>query len=85
MSRFFEPLEDRQLLSAVHYAPLAPSGLSASTASSTAISLHWKDNSNRESGYKIERSTDGKNFSQINTVGANTTSYTSGHLNKGEM
>lgn len=80
----FERLEDRQLLSTVQYAPSAPSNLTASASSSTAIALHWSDNSTRETGYKIERSTDDKTFTQINTVGANVTSYTSGNLTKGK-
>ena len=40
-------------------APAAPSALSAVAASSSQINLTWADNSNNESGFKIERSTDG--------------------------
>ena len=43
-------------------APSAPSNLSASTASASVINLQWNDNAGNESGFKIERSTDGFNF-----------------------
>ena len=79
----FEALEDRALFTATT-PPLSPSGLVASVSSSTAIKLNWKDNSDRETGYKVERSTDDKTFTQINTVSANTTSYTSGSLTSGK-
>jgi len=62
--------------------PAAPSALSA-TAGKRKITLSWSDNSNNESGFKIERSTDGVNFSQIATTGANTTSYTNSSLTTG--
>lgn len=57
--------------------PSAPSGLTATTASSTQINLAWTDNANNEDGFKVERSTDGTNFTQIATVGAGVTSYAS--------
>jgi fibronectin type 3 domain-containing protein len=57
--------------------PAAPSSLTAASASSSQINLNWIDNSSVESGYKIERSTDGTTFGQIGTVGANITSYAS--------
>ena len=45
-------------------------------ASSSQINLTWADNSNNESGFKIERSTDGgANYAEIFTTGANATSY----------
>src|SRR6185295_10936194 len=52
----------------------APDTLTA-TATSTSISLRWADKSNNESGFRIYRSTDGVNFTQINTVGRGKTSY----------
>jgi hypothetical protein len=55
--------------------PQAPSNLSASAVSSGQINLAWSDNSSNESGFKIERSTNGTSFSQIATVGANVTTY----------
>ncbi len=54
----------------------APSNLSATTASSSQINLSWSDNSTGESGFKIERSSGGcSSFSQIDTTGANVSSY----------
>src|SRR5207249_9428733 len=79
----FEGLEGRSMFSAT-VAPADPTALVAKVASSTAVKLNWSDNSTRESGYKIERSTDGAQFSQIIVVGANTESYTSGGLTKGK-
>ena len=56
--------------------PAAPSGLSATAASSSSINLAWTDNSGGETGYKIERKTGvGGTYSQVGTVGANLTSY----------
>ncbi|MGI8407767.1 MAG: fibronectin type III domain-containing protein, partial [Actinomycetota bacterium] len=56
-------------------APTAPSGLTATATSSSQINLAWTDTSSNEDGFKIERSSDGTNFSQIATVGSNSTSY----------
>lgn len=36
--------------------PTSPSGLTVTTISSRAIELNWKDNSNNETGFRIERS-----------------------------
>ena len=55
--------------------PSAPSGLTATAASASEIDLSWTDNSNNEDGFKIERSTDGTNFTQIAQVSANNTTY----------
>jgi hypothetical protein len=44
--------------------------------SSSQINLSWTDNSNNETGFKIERSkNNANNFSQIATVGAGVVSY----------
>ncbi len=53
----------------------APSGLSATTISATQINLAWTDNSNNETGFKIERKTGTGAYAQIATVGANVTTY----------
>jgi hypothetical protein len=60
--------------------PATPSGLTATAASSSQINLSWNDNSSNETGFKIERSTDGRTFTQIATVGANVTSYSNSGL-----
>jgi hypothetical protein len=59
--------------------PSAPTSLTA-VASTTAnqVALSWTDTSGNESAFKIERCTGNNctNFSQINQVGANVTSFT---------
>ncbi len=55
--------------------PAAPSNLSATATSSSAISLAWTDNSDDETGFEIERSSDGVNFAPRATVGANVTTF----------
>ncbi len=60
--------------------PLAPSGLSATTVSSSQINLAWADNSTNESGFRIERATGTGAFAEIAVVGANATSYQSAGL-----
>jgi len=55
--------------------PAAPTNLTANAVSCDQIDLGWTDNSNNETSFKIERSTDGVNFSQIDTVGANVIMY----------
>ncbi|HSA84509.1 MAG TPA: hypothetical protein VLF20_06530 [Patescibacteria group bacterium] len=68
-----------QLSTVITYTPLlAPSNLTASESavgSSSAALLQWTDNASNELGFKIERSTDSANFSLIDTVGVNQTSY----------
>lgn len=54
----------------------APSNLSATAVSSSQVNLSWKDNSDDETGFKIERKkSEGDTFSQTATVGANITTY----------
>ena len=56
--------------------PNAPSNLVATAVSTTQINLTWQDNSNHETGFKIERKTGaGGTYAQITTVGANVTAY----------
>ncbi|MFH1228372.1 MAG: fibronectin type III domain-containing protein, partial [Planctomycetota bacterium] len=58
-------------------APNAPSSLIATAISATAITLAWTDNSNAETGFKIERKTgSGGTYAQITIVGANGVTYT---------
>ncbi len=63
--------------------PAAPTNLTAVAVSSSRISLTWTDNANNEAGFKIERSTDGVNFSQVGTALANATSYANTSLGAG--
>ena len=56
--------------------PAAPSSLSVSAVSSSQVDLSWTDNASNESDFQIERKTGaGGTYSQIDIVGANTTSY----------
>jgi subtilisin family serine protease len=62
--------------------PDPPSNLSAEAVSRSQINLSWVDNSDNETGFKIERSTNGTKFSLIATVGANVTSYSNTGLKR---
>ena len=55
--------------------PAAPSALSATTVSEFQINLSWTDNSTNEDGFKVERSLDGTNFTQIAQLLPDTTVY----------
>jgi len=56
--------------------PSAPTGLTATAASSSQINLNWTDNSNDETGFKIERKQGaGSSYAEVTTVGANVTTY----------
>lgn len=55
--------------------PGAPTNLTANAVSTSQINLAWTDNANNETGFTIERSTNGSTFTQIITVGVNTTSF----------
>ena len=62
-------------------APAPPSNLTATAASTSQIDLKWKDNSGNETKFLINRKTGaGGTWSQIATVGANTTTYTNAGL-----
>lgn len=55
--------------------PYAPGNLTANAPECDQIDLTWQDNSDNEDGFKIERSEDSFNFTQIDTVGPDVTSY----------
>ena len=55
--------------------PAAPSDLEANFEDGPQVELFWADNSADETGFVIERATDGVSFSLLTTVGADTTSY----------
>ena len=64
--------------------PAAPNSLTAAAVSSSQINLTWNDNSNNETGFKIERKTGANGtWSQIATVGANVESYPNTGLSAG--
>jgi LmbE family N-acetylglucosaminyl deacetylase len=55
--------------------PAAPTGLTATAVSSSQINLAWVDNATNETGYRVERSSDGTTFTTLATLGANVTTY----------
>jgi Fibronectin type III domain len=56
--------------------PAAPTNLMASAISSSQIGLSWTDNSTNETGFQMQRSSDGVTFTLVATLGANVTAYT---------
>jgi Fibronectin type III domain len=65
----------------VKAAPAPPSNLRAMAVSSSRINLAWTDNSANETGFNIQRSIDGINFSLFAQVGPNVTTYNNTGLN----
>ncbi len=64
--------------------PTAPTNLSASVQSTTSVRLLWNDSSSgTTSSFKIERSSDGVNFTQIGTTAASTTNFLDTGLTEG--
>lgn len=67
-------IQDRFTLIKPSPFPAAPQNLVAATASTSEINLSWTDTEN-ELAYVIERSTDGVNFTVIQTLEANSTEH----------
>jgi hypothetical protein len=63
--------------------PGPPTGLAITAWNTSSLVLNWKDVSG-DSGYRIERSSDGVNFSTLATVGTNVPSYTNTGLASGQ-
>jgi glucose/arabinose dehydrogenase len=63
--------------------PNPPNGLILTPVTRSLMRLNWNDNSNNESSFRIERSTDGTNFSLVAIVPADTTSYQDAGLTPG--
>ncbi len=55
--------------------PVAPSSLTGTITSSTEINLTWTDNSNNETGFKIERKIGSGAYAVVGTVAANITTF----------
>lgn len=69
-------------------APATPSGLVAGINPSNPTSslvLSWADNASNETGYSVERSSDGRSFAQIGQAGANAGAWTDTGLNSGTV
>jgi len=68
-------------LPTTQFPPTAPTGLSASPASASQISLNWSDNSTNENGFTIERSPNGVDgWTEIGFSASNITTYTDTEL-----
>jgi hypothetical protein len=61
----------------------APSDLSATGASPTRVDLTWKDNSNNEVGFKLERSVDQASWTQIALIAADREAFSNSGLAAG--
>ena len=57
------------------WSPVAPTGLAATPKSSNKIDLAWVDNSDNETGFKIERKTGSGSFTEVTTVAKNVSTY----------
>jgi len=56
-------------------APAAPSGLTVQSALYNKVTIGWSDNATNETGFKVERSTDGATFTEIASLGADMRSF----------
>jgi hypothetical protein len=63
--------------------PTAPSRLVAASQSSSSIALTWTDESSDETGFKVQRSQNGVNWSEIASLGSNVTSFINTGLSAG--
>ncbi|QOV88077.1 fibronectin type III domain-containing protein [Humisphaera borealis] len=63
--------------------PAAPSAVAVNSVSAASLSVTWADNSANETGFRIERSTDGINFVQVGTADAGETTFTDTGLDEG--
>ena len=61
----------------------APTSLSATTASTSQINLAWTNNSGSDTGFHIDRSTDGVTFTAVGTVAASVTTFSDTGLTDG--
>ena len=68
------------LISGTVSVPAAPTYLTGTLTSSTSASLSWLSHSTNETGFQIERATDGVNFSLSGTVGAGITAFAASSL-----
>jgi len=55
--------------------PAAPTDLTAMVRKKGHVTLNWKDNADNETGFQVERSTNGTVFTVIATTAVNTTKY----------
>jgi hypothetical protein len=64
--------------------PAAPTGLAAAAGSSSTVYLSWSNAATNQTGFAVDRSTDGgTTWTQITTVGSTATTYTDSGLTAG--
>ena len=64
--------------------PASPTNLSCTNITKSSITLNWADNSSNETGFKVERSTNGgSTWALYVTLGAGVQSYTNSGLSAG--
>ena len=61
-----------------YFPPVAPGALIVSSNPDGSNTLTWTDNSNNETGFLIERSSDGTSWTTAGTAGINVTTFTDG-------
>lgn len=66
-------------------APLPPSNLTGTVASSTRINLSWTDNSTNETGFKIERKTGSGTYAVVGTTATDVTTFNDTGLSQGTI
>ncbi len=64
-------------------APAVPSSLTVTGKSTATASLKWADNSRDESGYRLERSTDGVVYTLVSNLASNSTTFQDAGLKAG--
>src|SRR5262249_51213152 len=55
--------------------PASPANLQGTSPSSTTINLTWQDASSNETEFRVDRSVDGTNWTQIGTAATDATSF----------
>jgi hypothetical protein len=63
--------------------PESPTNLSAAASSSTQIDLSWQDSSSNESGFNVERSPDGLEWTEIAALPIDITNYSDSTVSPG--
>lgn len=62
------------------FLPASPGSLKAQRKTSAEVILTWSDESDNETGFVVERSSDGNNFAEIQTIDANSSGFTDSGL-----
>lgn len=63
-------------------APVAPLNLSGEFVSPTSIKITWLDNSDNETGFRVERKTEGGSYAVVSSLPKNTDSYIDANLSQ---